>query len=217
MNGYADYDPFATEEEVVSDDRDNVKYEKIFLSAESSANRLSTAQRVDLVVRQQEEGMALMETLSGSLEAMSISPLFGGHQARLVEYVQKLKSTRDHMSSLSKRTQTMQLTLNKVRQAYPPHKKALLQQGPFQYKCVWQGGIRYREYPKVDAQAKAKMVAFGETVIVAERVYITGENLVYLHVKGTGWLFENKDGITVMRIVPSGGGANGGADGADDC
>jgi len=39
-------------------------------------------------------------------------------------------------------------------------------------------------------------------VKVDERVYISGENLVYLHVEGTGWLFENKEGVTVLRRIP---------------
>ena len=45
-------------------------------------------------------------------------------------------------------------------------------------------------------------IEVGEIVQVDERVYIAGEALVYLHVKGKGWLFENKDGIIALKRIP---------------
>jgi len=168
----------------------------------SSKDGVNIGGSVYAIKTQTEEGNQVLESLSYTLQEMISSTLFTDQYDKLTEYCTKLQQIRSSMSSLSKRTQNMQLKLNKIREVYPQHQNALLQEGPFLYKCVWEGGIRYREYPKSDAKAKSKMVEFNESVVVNERVYITGENLVYLHVKGTGWLFENKDGITVMRICP---------------
>ena len=41
-----------------------------------------------------------------------------------------------------------------------------MQKGPFWYKCVWQGGIRYRDYPKHDAKTKEVIVKHNDVVKV---------------------------------------------------
>jgi hypothetical protein len=158
---------------------------------------------VQRIVTQQQDGERILSALGASLDNMAKSSLFTTQQTQLIEYMQKLQEVRASMAAIGKRTKAMQLKLNRVREAYPAHEKALLQRGPFYYKCVWQGGCHFREYPKEDAKSKAQIIRFGEVVKVDERVYITGESLVFLHVKGTGWLFENKAGIVVMKITSS--------------
>lgn len=148
--------------------------------------------------------MHILTALGDTLTTMAESSVFSAQQARLVEYVRKLKAVRAGMADAVRRVQAMQGKLNTVRSQHASHSQALQQNGPFTYRCVWQGGVRYREYPRSDANAsRTKMVAFGELVSVAERVYISGEALVFLHVRGVGWLFESKDGVPAMRLVPA--------------
>ena len=124
-------------------------------------------------------------------------------EEKLQMYLEKLSSAKVSMLEIMNRTQSMQLKLNNIRQPYTPQSKALVQEGPFAYKCVHQGGVRYRDYPRNDAAILNSSIKFGEVVLIDERVYIAGEALVYLHVKGRGWLFENKDGIIALKRVPS--------------
>lgn len=54
------------------------------------------------------------------------------------------------------------------------------------------GGVRYREYPSSSAKfIPGLLIEFNEVVEVAERVFITGENSVFVHVVGTGKTLVN--------------------------
>jgi len=146
--------------------------------------------------------MHILTALGDTLCGMAESSVFGEQQERLLAYVKKLKGARLGMADVGQRVQLMQQKLNHIRSQRSPHTKALQQRGPFLYRCVWQGGVRYREYPHASAAGKSKIVVHGECVWADERVYISGEALVYLHVRGVGWLFESRDGVQAMRLVP---------------
>jgi hypothetical protein len=170
--------------------------EKALSVAEAAMDAIKT------IESQHSQGMHVLNALGVALERMASSSVLLEHQQRLKEYVQKLQTTHSSMADVSLRMETMQHRLNKIRSPYAPHEQALNQKGPFLYECVWQGGVRYREYPHSDAKPRNKVVTFGEQVRVDERVYISGEQQVFLHVLGTGWLFESKDGVQVMRLAP---------------
>ena len=100
-------------------------------------------------------GDALLGSLESVLQALSASSSLRAPQLqRLRHYSNKLSDARASVSALARRTQAVQRQLNRVRSAYKPHEKALVQRGPFHYRCVWGGGVRYREYPSADAAVK---------------------------------------------------------------
>ena len=153
--------------------------------------------------RRQKEGFEHIEAFTESLQRISsASEIIKEQEEKLQTYLTKLDNAKVAMLEIMNRTQTVQLKLNSIRQLYTPQSKALVQEGPFAYKCVHQGGVRYRDYPRKDAAILNLSIKFGEVVLIDERVYIAGEALVYLHVKGRGWLFENKDGIIALKRVP---------------
>ncbi len=154
------------------------------------------------LMKRNQEGLDLLNTFSASLKRLAEANQFlGEEEEKLLKYINKLESAQGSMVNVMNRCQAMQLNLNTIRLVYSSHSKALVQQGPFRYKCVYQGGVRYRDYPKEDAAILKTTIEVGETVQVDERVYIAGEALVYLHVKGKGWLFENKNGIIALKRV----------------
>ena len=155
-----------------------------------------------ILMKQNEEGLRLLNTLSVTLKRLSEANQFlGDEEEKLLKYITKLEMAQTSMVDIMNRCQAVQLTLNGIRQAYNSHSKALVQKGPFQYKCVYHGGVRYRDYPREDAAILNSVIEFEEIVEVDERVYIAGETLVYLHVRGKGWLFENKNGIIALKRV----------------
>lgn len=161
------------------------------------------SERIDRISHEHAKGFEMMDNFTKVLDEMATSTTLDDENEKLKSYLSELGDGKQRMGKAMSRIQNIQLRLNKIRMSYPAHSKAMVQQGPFYYKCVWQGGIRYREYPKSDAKViEGKMVSFNEIVEIDERVYIAGENLVYLHQKGSGWLFENKDGITALKRVP---------------
>ena len=161
----------------------------------------STAAAV--LIKRQKEGLEILENFSVSLKRLSEANKFlGEEEEKLLMYIGKLESVQGSMVDIMNRCQAMQLSLNTIRELYSSHSKALVQQGPFRYKCVHQGGVRYRDYPKNDAAILNTTIEVGEIVQVNERVYIAGEALVYLHVRGKGWLFENKNGIIALKRIP---------------
>lgn len=156
-----------------------------------------------VLMTRQKEGLHLLERFSSSLKRLSEANTFlGEEEEKLLKYIGKLESARASMVNIMNRCQNMQLALNTIRELYSSHSKALVQQGPFRYKCVHKGGVRYRDYPNNEAAILNTTIEVGEIVQVDERVYIAGEALVYLHVKGKGWLFENKDGIIALKRIP---------------
>ena len=153
--------------------------------------------------RKQKEGFEHLEAFGESLQRISrANYILEEQEAKLNTYLAKLERAKVGMLDIMNRTQGVQLKLNSIREPHTPQSKALIQEGPFAYKCVHPGGVRYRDYPRHDASILNYSIKHNEVVPIDERVYIAGESLVYLHVKGRGWLFENKDGIIALKRIP---------------
>ena len=72
---------------------------------------------------------------------------FGDEEEKLLKYITKLEMAQTSMVDIMNRCPAVQLNLNGIRQAYNSHSKALKKRA-FQYKCVYHGGVRYRDYPR---------------------------------------------------------------------
>jgi hypothetical protein len=123
----------------------------------------------------------------------------------LDHYRTKIITLKKAMAAVNERTQRLQFRLNAIRKDCPTNRNHIVQKGPFVYKCVYKGGVRYREYPSSTAkQIPSKTIlGCGEVVEVCERVFINGEPAVFLHVQGVGWLVENKGNIQCMEMTSS--------------
>lgn len=117
-------------------------------------------------------------------------------------YRSKLQNLRISMLKVNERCGKLHSRLNAIRKDCAPQ-QAHVEIGPFHYRCVYKGGVRYRDYPSSNARVTGKILNYDDVVTVAERVFITGESSIFLHVRGVGWLFENRDSlICCERCVP---------------
>ena len=121
------------------------------------------------------------------------------------QYKRKLQTIQQSMTNIDLRLIGIQERLNGVRQQMPAKKHSLVETGPFYYKCVYPGGVRYRDYPSSSAKVVSDdaVVTMNQVVEIAERVFIASEHSVYLHRHGVGWLFENKKDIICFLRVPA--------------
>ena len=125
--------------------------------------------------------------------------------AVFTQYKRKLQTIQQSMATIDLRLIGIQERLNGVRQQMPAKKHSLVETGPFYYKCVYPGGVRYRDYPSSSAKVVSDdaVVTMNQVVEIAERVFIASEHSVYLHRHGVGWLFENKKDIICFLRVPA--------------
>jgi len=124
----------------------------------------------------------------------------------LLHYRRKIRSIQQSMKSIDSKVLAIQARLNAIRKNMPDGTHSLVESGPFFYRCIHPGGVRYRDYPSVNSKIvnlKA-IVVYKQIVEIAERVYIAAEHSVFLHCRGVGWLFENKkDRVCFERIAPT--------------
>ena len=113
--------------------------------------------------RKQKEGFEHLEAFCESLQRISrANYMLEEQEEKLKTYLAKLDSAKAAMLEIMNRTQAVQLKLNTIRQPYTPQSKALVQEGPFAYKCVHQGGVRYRDYPRHDAAILNSSIKFND-------------------------------------------------------
>ena len=157
--------------------------------------------RIGTLNRQQKEVLEKLVAISAFLDA-AILPMALVDNRRIVatKFRCKLQDLRISMLRISERCEKLQIRLNCLRRECPG-KSALVEKGPFLYKCIYKGGVRYRDYPSSSARVTGKVIAYNDSVTVTERVFITGENSIFLHVRGIGWLFENRDSLKCMSRV----------------
>ena len=157
--------------------------------------------RVETMSIQQRRVLERLVSLSSFLDT-SIAPMALIDNRRIVatKFRCKLQDLRISMLRINERCEKLQIRLNCLRRECHG-KSALVENGPFLYKCIYKGGVRYRDYPSSSARVTGKVIAYNDSVTVTERVFITGENSIFLHVKGTGWLFENRDSLKCMTRV----------------
>ena len=119
----------------------------------------------------------------------------------------KLHNFHQSMNNIDIRILTIQHKLNSIRRQLPARKHSLVETGPFYYKCVYPGGVRYRDYPSATTAkivSETTMVSHNQIIKIIERVFIASEHSVFLHNKGIGWLFENKKDIICFQRVAMG-------------
>mmetsp|Transcript_112749 Transcript_112749/g.221030 ORF Transcript_112749/g.221030 Transcript_112749/m.221030 type:complete len:218 (-) Transcript_112749:92-745(-) len=115
----------------------------------------------------------------------------------------KLQNVHQAMGKVDIRILTIQQKLNSIRRQLPARKHSLVESGPFYYKCIYPGGVRYRDYPSINAKVVGAdaIVTHNQVIEIAERVFIASEHSVFLHNRGVGWLFENKKEIICFQRV----------------
>jgi hypothetical protein len=148
----------------------------------------------------------LLESLDQSSMVIQNSSQYAEAQLRAGiygEYRKKLVEVRQAMTKIDVKLFAIQQHLNDVRKKLPSRKSSLVEPGPFFYKCIYPGGVRFRDFPSANAKVVRDdlLVAHNEIVEVAERVFVSAEHSVYLHKKGVGWLFENKKEIICFERV----------------
>lgn len=125
--------------------------------------------------------------------------------AIFLQIKRKVKNIHQSMNNIDLKVMSIQQKLNNIRKQLPPKQHSLVETGPFYYKCVYPGGVRYRDYPSGTAKVVGDdaVVTHNQVIEVAERVFIAAEHSVFLHNRGVGWLFENKKDIICFVRVSS--------------
>ena len=130
--------------------------------------------------------------------------------AAFLLYRRKLALISRAVQHINTKVRGIQMRLNNIRKQMPSQ-QSLVETGPFFYRCVYQGGVRYRDYPSSTAHhvKDVQVVLFEQVVEICERVFISGEQSVFLHHKGMGWLFENLKDLVCFERVPGVSGVTG--------
>jgi hypothetical protein len=160
--------------------------------------------RLDAFAKKYEQMSADMQAASKVVRNSSLYAEDLQRSAVLLQCRRKLHNIHNAMRNVDSRVLAMQHRLNNIRRALPARKHSLVESGPFQYKCVYPGGVRYRDYPSSTAKVVGEdvLVMHNQVVEIAERVFIASEQSVFLHNRGVGWLFENKkDTVCFMRVL----------------
>jgi len=61
-------------------------------------------------------------------------------------YTEKIKRIKRIIRELSRRCNSLKIRLNNVREILPAN-HALMDKGPLYYRCVYKGGIKFRNFP----------------------------------------------------------------------
>lgn len=115
-------------------------------------------------------------------------------------YTDKIRRIKRLIRELSGRCNSLKVRLNNVREILPAN-HALIDKGPFYYRCVYKGGVKFRNFPSSMAKVTGKIIEYDDIAVVIERVFLSNENSVFLHVDGYGWLFENIGNLKCMELM----------------
>lgn len=148
----------------------------------------------------------MLDTLRVASRRVEKAGKYGEIQLRsaaFILYRRKLAIVTKSIVHINSKIRAIQLRLNDARKQLPSQ-QSLVEQGSFYYRCVYQGGVRYRDYPSSGAQMLKdnRTCEFEQVVKISERVFIGGEQSVFLHHQGVGWLFENLKDLVCFERVP---------------
>jgi hypothetical protein len=174
------------------------------LSLEKNDQLLSSLQNI---YHRQNEMMQILSKLSDDLERSIL--LIPQEMQRVDQYRSKLARVKSAMMQIDEKIQLLQYRLNKLRSSLPAISTVLMERPgdhgvdpQFYYRCVVPIGLKYRSKPSSAASIIAgKEIKYREIVAVKERVFVCKENSIFLHVAGSGWLFENEDNLRYMERV----------------
>lgn len=175
------------------------------VSSTGSGNTEEIISRLQSFVRKYEQMSIDIQSASKLIDRSSE---FAETQIKSAVFLHCRRNLHDihaSMNAIDTRIGIIQQKLNTIRKQLPPRKHSLVEPGPFYYKCVYAGGVRYRDYPSNSAKVVSDdaVVTVGQVVEIIERVFIASEHSVFLHCEGSGWLFENKKDITCfIRTSP---------------
>lgn len=133
--------------------------------------------------KRQESIRDTLDKVAAHLDKTNAQQVVEERREKSRAYYAKLKDIRTGMFEIDERTARLQIRLNGIRRD-GPQQNALVERGPFHYKCMYRGGVRYRKYPSSTAKVTGAMINFNDVAEVCERVFITGEFSIFLHVKG---------------------------------
>jgi hypothetical protein len=102
------------------------------------------------------------------------SPMLLSSSATISVYSSKVAALKQAMAALEQRMQTLQGRLNSVRLRLPKN-HVFIELGTFVYRCVYPGGVRYRNFPsfKGAVVTDVAMVAYQQEVPIVEKMFIT--------------------------------------------
>eukprot|EP01041_Mallomonas_annulata_P003552 gene3552-7067_t len=146
-------------------------------------------ERLNEIACKQKELVGRLRKFSGILKD---SPeLIELHQISsiITIYRHKLSVLLVSMKRITDRCFQMQERINKVRKQIPSG-SGFKETGQFYYRCCYQGGIRVRVSPSIQATLSGVIIPYGEVFEANERVFLNGDSIVYVHMLGGGWLFE---------------------------
>jgi hypothetical protein len=175
------------------------------IAEDSSSNILASLVGINT---KQDEVLEILSTISRTMDenfrhdgALFAKP--GNKNYMDVEHFRaKIARLKKAMLNINEKSKQLQTRLNVVRKQTPKNRTHIVQKGPFFYRCIYPGGVRYRELPSSNAKyiSSGTMISYDTRVIVAERIFINGESSVFLHVSGVGWLMENKGPMVCLEM-----------------
>lgn len=207
----ADSDRFSQQDTSSVVQRDSPHHQKLNFSMDKLTDTSSQTVDGDIIERleaftKKYEQMIL--DVCAASKVVECCSQYAESQLRSAIFLQcrrKVHNMHQAMNSIDLKVMAIQQKLNNIRKHLPPRQHSLVETGPFYYKCVYPGGVRYRDYPSSTARVVSDdaVVTHNQIIEIAERVFIAAEHSVYLHNKGVGWLFENKKDIICFVRVSS--------------
>lgn len=93
----------------------------------------------------------------------------------------KLQTIRQFILEINDKISWFQQKLNRIRFKLPKG-HVYVESGPLLYRCIYKGGVRFRNYPSVNAKIlnEKPIVKKGEIVEISQRVFITKEECIFL-------------------------------------
>jgi len=103
------------------------------------------------------------------------------YSVMILSYRIKLQNIRLFILRANEKVSRMQQKLNNIRFQLPKG-HVYVENGPFRYRCVYRGGVRYRNFPSNAALIlkEKPLVEFDDVIQVMQRVFITAEESVFL-------------------------------------
>ena len=101
--------------------------------------------------------------------------------ATISVYSSKVAALKQAMTSLELRMRTLQSRLDSVRLTLPKN-HVFIESGTFVYRCVYPGGVRYRNFPSFRGTVvtDVAMVAYQQEVPIIEKMFITAGDFSYI-------------------------------------
>lgn len=209
MNSSETSDSSSIEESSIISSSNNEDEQELYqlvesLSYEKNNQLLSNLQNI---FHRQNEMMKILTKVSEDLERSIL--FIPREMLQIDQYRSKLAHVKSSMLIIDEKIQYLQHRLNNLRASLPAISMVLMERPVehgidqlFYYRCVVPIGLKYRSKPSSIAPIiPGKDIKYREIVCVKERVFVCKENSIFLHVEGSGWLFENEGNLRYMERI----------------